>query len=82
MPRKKPIGVKDLLTDEYAALVNDLVPNASAAGAYCIGMVSVAALQNGIAPSRALLEAASICPDPESAVGLIKDMLAPRKKRG
>jgi hypothetical protein len=48
-------------TNEYLDLVNDLVPRAPAEGAYCIGMVSVWAMQAGYEPDRQLLEAARKC---------------------
>jgi hypothetical protein len=49
------------LSIEYLDLVNEIVPTASAEGAYCVGLVSVLAWQHGLEPNRAVLEAAADC---------------------
>ncbi len=49
------------MTNEYLDLVNEIVPKATAEGAYCIGLVSVLAWQHDLEPTRAVLEAAADC---------------------
>lgn len=50
-----------VITDEYLDLANEIVPHTNAVGAYCVGLVSALAWENGLEPTRFVLEAAADC---------------------
>lgn len=66
------MSIEPLVTVEYLANVNELLPQASPIGAYCIGLVSMACWEAGVMPSRELLAAAAECPSPEAATELFE----------
>jgi hypothetical protein len=72
------MNAEPLMTDEYIEIINDLLPKASAVGGYCIGMVAAAAWQDGLTPTRELLEGAALCPGPQAAVDLFAEWKASR----
>lgn len=53
------MSAAEIFTDEYNAIVRELVAGATPLGAYAMGWVSAAAAQAGVRPDRQLLYAAS-----------------------
>ncbi len=57
-------------TEETLDTVNELLPAASATGAYCLGAVCAFAWQEGIQPPKSILEMAVKCESVEKAVDI------------
>jgi len=60
-------------SDEYAALITELLPESTARGAYFIGIASALAWQAGLEPDRKLLELAARVGHSRS-VGMVFDV--------
>lgn len=55
-------------TPEYLEILNDVLRDASAAGAYSVGIVSCLAWQANKEPDRELLQTAAKCQTPREAL--------------
>ncbi len=71
--------MKSPLTPEYMDAVNEIVPQSTAEGAYCVGMVSVLAWQTEYQPDRGLLESAAACDTIPDALRVFELWLAKRR---
>lgn len=59
---------------EHLAMVNELLPGATPAGAYALGTITGLALMSGKFPPRAVLEVAAMAPSVQKAVDLAKEL--------
>lgn len=62
-----------VISQTYLDMVNEIVPKASAEGAYCIGLVSALAFEKGLEPSRSLLVLAAQCRNIPQAISCFMD---------
>jgi len=68
----------EALAEKSLPKINELLPNASTSGAYCLGVICCLAWRDGIEPPATLLDMAAKCPSPEQAVALYDEFRALR----
>ena len=61
----------DVLTDDYFAMLNDILPKSGPWGCYALGMLTVRAVRSGKCPTRELMIAVSRCSSMEESEAVI-----------
>jgi hypothetical protein len=69
------------LMETYLEIANEIIPTATPAGAYCIGLVTALAWKQSVWPERAVLRTAALSQTVDDAVALFDEWESLRARR-